>query len=125
MARADRKSQACMPFWSVLGKAEMLNAFVALDQAQSASRHAEQVGRLQQAVRAITLSLAYEEQIADAHFDMTRAEASLHRRILHDRLSIAGLHQNAQQVAEELDLSRPTRFQSFMDRMFGPADLWT
>ena len=124
MARDDRKPQACLPFWSILGKAEMLKAFVALDRAQSASRQAEQAARLQQAVRTVTLSLAYEEQIADAHFDMTRAEASLHRRILHDRLNIAALHQHAQQVAEELNLSRPTRFQRFLDRMFGPADLW-
>jgi AraC-like DNA-binding protein len=83
-----------------------------------------QAARLQQAVRTVTLSLAYEEQKADAHFDMTRAEASLHRRILHDRLNIAGLHQHAQQVAEELNLSRPTGFQRFLERMFGPADLW-
>ena len=124
MAHEDRNAQACLPFWSILGRAELLNAFVALDRARSASQQPEQTARLHQAARAITLSLAYEELIADAHFDMTRAEASLHQRILHDGLSIAGLHQQAQQVAVELSLSSPTRFQRFLDRMFGPADLW-
>jgi hypothetical protein len=124
MAHEERKAHACLSYWSILGRAELLSAYVALDRAQSASPQPEQASRLQQATRAITLSLAYQELIADAHFDMTRAESSLHQRILRDGLSIAGLHQQAQQVAAELGMSSPTRFQRFLDRMFGPAGLW-
>jgi hypothetical protein len=84
----------------------------------------EQAARLQEAARTITLSLAYQEQIAGTHLGMTRAEAGLHQRILHDGLSIADLHQLAQQTAQTLNLQRPTQFQRFLDRMFGPAALW-
>jgi hypothetical protein len=124
MAAEDLKAQACLPFWNILGRAELLNGFIALDRAQSAPQPVEQAARLQQATRAITLSLAYQELIADTHFDMNRAEFSLHQRILHDGLSIASLHQHAQEAADELQVSTPTRFQRFLDRMFGPATLW-
>jgi hypothetical protein len=124
MGEGRRRGEACLPFWSTLGKAEMLRAYISLDQAQVAPSPEEQGERLKEAVRFITLSLAYDEQIADEHFDMTRAEAGLHRRIVQDRLSIASLHQRAQQVAEEQHLQRPTRFQRFLERMFGSADLW-
>jgi tetratricopeptide (TPR) repeat protein len=125
MAQGARKAEACLPFWTILGKAEMLKAYVVLDQAQFALHPGDGEKGVKEAVGHITLALAYNEQLGDEHFDMNQAEASLHRRILQDRLSISALHHCARQVAEELRLEDPTRLQRFLDRMFGPADLWT
>jgi tetratricopeptide (TPR) repeat protein len=124
MAERKKKSEATLPYWSTLGKAEMLKAYLALDQAFAASETEEQEAQLQTAVKHITLSLAYDELVADKYFDLTRAEEGLHKRILQDNLSIKMLHQYAQQVAGEQGLTQPTRFQQFLNRMFGPADLW-
>ncbi len=125
MAQPKRKGEATLPYWSTLGKAEMLKAFVALDQSQAASCREERDARLEAAVKHVTLSLAYDQLIADTYFDLARAEEGLHRRIIHDGLSIKALHQYARQVAEAQGLDQPTRFQGFLNRMFGPADLWT
>jgi hypothetical protein len=88
------------------------------------TRRGEQEERLNEAAGHITLALAYNELFGDDHFDMTEAEAGLHRRILQDKLSITDLHRYARQAAGVLCLVQPTRFQRFLDRMFGPADLW-
>jgi tetratricopeptide (TPR) repeat protein len=125
MANKGRKDEATLPYWSTLGKVEMLKAYLALDQARTTSNNDSGQTHLQAAVKHITLSLAYDELVAEAHFELARAEESLHRRILQDNLSIRSLHQHAHQVAEEQALDQPTPFQSFLDRMFGPADLWT
>lgn len=124
MAQVDHRAEACLPFWSTLGKGEMLKAYSALDQAQATGDEEEQIARLREAVRHVTLSLAYDEQIAEEYFDLTRAEEGLHKRILQDNLSIRALHRYAQEVAEEQGLRQPSRFQAFLNRMFGPADLW-
>jgi hypothetical protein len=115
---------AQLPLWTALGKAEMLRAFIALDRARLDGGRAAQGANLREAVGHIVLSLAYQEQIGDAHFDITRTEASLHGRILQDRLSVALLHEYAEQAAGRYGLSQPTRFQKFLERMFGPAELW-
>jgi tetratricopeptide (TPR) repeat protein len=125
MAMDKRRSEATLPYWSTLGKAEMLRAYLALDEALAAANQEAQVAAVQVAVRHITFSLAYDELIAEQYFDLTRAEEGLHKRILQDSLSIRMLHQYAQQVATEQELTQPTRFQQFLSRMFGPADLWT
>jgi tetratricopeptide (TPR) repeat protein len=124
MAQETRKREARLPFWSTLGKAEMLRAYIALDQAAMATNEAEREENLKQAVRHTTLSLAYNEQVAGEYF-VTRAEEGLHTRILQDNLGIGSLHRYAQQVAEAQDLEQPTRFQQFLTRMFGPEDLWS
>jgi hypothetical protein len=124
IAQNGCRGDPCAPFWTVLSKAEMLKAYVALDQMQAAGDQVAQEEMLKETVKHMVLSLAYSEQIADKHFDMVRAEASLHQRILHDGPSIAQLYLSAQQVAEEWGLRQPTRFQRFLDRMFGPAHLW-
>ncbi len=124
MAKEKKKSEATLPYWSTLGKAEMLKAYLALDQAFAAPETEEQEAQLRTAVKHITLSLAYDELVADTYFDLTRAEEGLHKRILHDNVSIKMLHQYAHQVAGEQGLTQPTRFQRFLNRMFGPADLW-
>jgi hypothetical protein len=124
MAQPARKAEACLPFWTTLGKAEMLKAYISFDQAQSTSRPEEGEQSLKEAVVHGTLALAYNEQLGGEHFDMNQAEAGLHRRVLQDRLSINHLHEYAGQVASKLHLEPPTRFQRFLDRMFGPADLW-
>lgn len=125
MAQEERKREARLPFWSTLGKAEMLKAHIALDEAHIALDKEEREKKLREAAKHITLSLAYDEQIADEYFDITRAEGGLHGRILRESLGIEDLHRHAQQVAEEQGLEQPTRFQKFLDRMFGPAELWT
>ena len=140
MAQHQRKDEATLPYWSTLGKMEMLKAYLALDQvqdpkesdpppsdqdfAEKPSVPVEQGPALQAAVRHISLSLAYDELVADQYFDLTRAEEGLHKRTLHDNLSIRMLHKYAQQAAEEQGLKRPTRYQQFLNRMFGPPDLW-
>jgi tetratricopeptide (TPR) repeat protein len=124
MAREGRRSKATLPYWSTLGKAEMLQAYVALDQATVATNGYDPQAKLQEAVKHITLSLAYDELIADSYFDLARAEEGLHRRILQDGLNIKIMHQYAEKVAQAQGLEQPTRFQSFLDRMFGPPDLW-
>jgi tetratricopeptide (TPR) repeat protein len=124
MADPARRSEAALPYWNTLGKAEMLKAYIALDQAREAKEGDDYDARLRVAVRGITFSLAYDELIADAYFDLTRAEEALHRRILHDGLSIGLLHEQACQVAEANGLEVPTRFQRFLTRMFGPMELW-
>lgn len=124
MAHQDRKSEACLPFWSTLGKAEMLEAYIALDRVQLALEEEKRDLILSRAVRHITRSLTYDEQIASEYFDITRAEEGLHKRIFEDRLNVGRLHQHAAQAAGDHDLTQPTRFQKFLDRMFGPADLW-
>jgi tetratricopeptide (TPR) repeat protein len=124
MAHEQRKSEATLPYWSTLGKAEMLKAYMSLDRVLAVSGAEEREAQLQVAVKHITLSLAYDELVAETYFDLTRAEEGLHKRILDDGLGIETLHRHAQQVAEEQDLRQPTRLQRFLTRMFGPADLW-
>jgi hypothetical protein len=124
MAQEKHKDEARLPFWIALGKAEMLKAYLALDEAQSTADEKEQEEKLTQAVLHIALSLAYKEQVASESFDLRRAEGELHRRILQDELNIGGLQHYAQQAAAAQGLKQPTRFQEFLNRMFGPADLW-
>jgi len=124
MAQEERLGEACLPFWSILGKVEMLRAYIALDEASAAPDRQERERQLGKAVGHITLSLAYDEQVADEYFSLTRAEEGLHKRILYDGLSIKDLHQYARQVAEKQGLRQPSRFQAFLNRMFGPAGLW-
>jgi tetratricopeptide (TPR) repeat protein len=123
LAQPGRKAEATLPFWSTLGKAEMLRAYLSLDQALAASGQ-DRVGHLQTAVRHITLSLAYDKLIADTYFDLSRAEEGLHKRIIHDGLSIKALHHYASQAAEAQGLQPPTHLQAFLGRLFGSADLW-
>jgi tetratricopeptide (TPR) repeat protein len=124
MAEEKRREEARLSFWSTLGKAEMLRAHIALDRSRQARDDEERSAQVQEAVRHITLSLAYNAHIAQDCFDVTRAEEGLHKRILEDHLSIGELHRYADQVAETQGLQQPTRFQSFLNRMFGTADLW-
>jgi tetratricopeptide (TPR) repeat protein len=124
MARAKRKGEATLPYWSSLGKAEMLRAQLALDQADAAPDGDGREEHLRAAVKHITLSLAYDELIADEYFDLSRAEEGIHKRILRDGLSISTLHRYAEQVAADQGLEQPTRLQRFLVRMFGPAELW-
>jgi tetratricopeptide (TPR) repeat protein len=124
IAEDGRRTEATLPYWSTLGKAEMLRAYVALDQSLASPNGDGPDDQLQEAVKRFTLSLAYDELVADRHFDLTRAEEGLHSRILQDSLSIGSLHQCAEEVAKEQGLEQPTRFQEFLTHMFGPAELW-
>jgi tetratricopeptide (TPR) repeat protein len=124
MAQPDTKREATLHYWSTLGKAEMLRANIALDQALAAAGEDAYESHLKEAVDHITLSLGYDGLVADEYFDLSRAEKGLHKRILHDSLSIRALHQQAQAVAAERDLLQLTRFQEFLNRIFGPIDLW-
>ena len=124
MAKDETLSEATLPYWSTLGKAEMLKAYRALDQVPAAPDKQEREAVLLTAVKHISLSLGYDALVAEQYFDLTRAEEGLHRRILHDNLSIRLLHKYARRVADEQGLKKPTRFQQFLDRMFGPQDLW-
>ena len=123
MAAKERKREASLPFWSTLGKAEMLQAYIALDRATNGPEDEQCEEALFQAVRHITLSLAYNEQVA-GQYSVIRAEENLHKRILEENLGIPSLHLYAQQAAREQGLEQPTRFQEFLTRMFGPGDLW-
>ena len=125
MAESKQKKEAALPFWSALGKAEMLKANLALDQALNNSTNGHHQAQLRAAAKHITLSLAYDELVAASHSELTSAEEGLHSRIVQDDLDISTFHQHARQVAEEQGLSQPTRFQDFLQRMFGPADLWS
>jgi hypothetical protein len=125
MAKDGLRKQASLPYWGTLGKAEMLQAFLALDRARGAGSEADQAQQLQAAVKHMTLSLAYDELISNSYKDLVRAEESLHRRILQEGLDISTIHRYTQQVAEAQGLQQPTRFQAFLNRMFGPADLWS
>ena len=124
MARDETCSEATLPYWSTLGKGEMLKAYMALDAAAAAGERPEHESALHGAVKHISLSLAYDELVAEHYFDITRAEEGLHKRILRDGLSIRKLHKYARRAAEEQGWKRATRFQEFLDRMFGPPDLW-
>jgi tetratricopeptide (TPR) repeat protein len=128
MAQPQSKSEAALPYWSTLGKAEMLKAYLALDQAcTSLPGNGSKLGQesaLKAAAGHITLSLAYDELVATQHFHLLRAEEGLHSRIVRDNLSIRLLHQYARQAADERGLKQPTRFQDFLNRMFGTSDLW-
>jgi hypothetical protein len=124
IAHGDQKSEAALPYWSTLGKAEMLRASMALDQALAATDDATHEARIHEAVKHITLSLGYDGLVANEYFELTRAEEWLHKRVLHDSLSIRMLHKYAQEIAQEHGLQQPTRFQEFLNRMFGPMDLW-
>jgi tetratricopeptide (TPR) repeat protein len=124
IAEGTRKDEARLPFWNILGKAEMLASYAALDGARVAKGAKKQGEYLRDAVRHATLSLAYDELVSDAHFELVRAEGSLHRRILDDEVSIGDLHRYADEAAHQHGLHQPTRFQEFLARMFGPASLW-
>jgi tetratricopeptide (TPR) repeat protein len=125
MADAPHQTEATLPYWSTLGRAEMLRGYLALDQALATSSNRENGAQLQAAVKHITLSLAYNELVSESHADLDRAEEGLHKRIVQDGLCIKAMHQHAQEVARTQDLAQPTRFQGFLNRLFGPADLWT
>ena len=124
MAETPHRSEATLPYWSTLARAEMLRGYLALDQALAASANKGNGDQFQAAVKHITLSLAYNGLVSGSHSDLDRAEEGLHERIVHDGLSIKAMHQHAQEVATAQDLARPTRLQDFLNRMFGPADLW-
>ena len=124
MADDEQIGEATLPYWSTLGKCEMLKAYLALDQAAAAQGKQEHDMALQTAAKHVSLSLAYDELVADSYFELTRAEEGLHKRTLHDNLSIRLLHKCAKQAAEQQGLKQPTRYQSFLNRMFGPPDLW-
>lgn len=124
VAQNGNRNKAALPYWDTLGKAEMLRAYLALDQAPAAADDRDRVARIREAVRHFTLSLAYDELVADDYFGVRRAEESLLRRILEDGLNIRMLHQYAQRVAQEQGLAQPTRFQRFLNRLFGPPELW-
>ena len=124
MAQEETASEATLPYWSTLGKVEMLRAYMFLDQVRAPLDKHERELALQTAVKHISMSLAYDALVAEQYFDLTRAEEGLHKRILHDNLSIRMLHKYARRAADEQGLKRPTRFQQFLDRMFGPPDLW-
>jgi tetratricopeptide (TPR) repeat protein len=124
MAETPHQGEATLPYWSTLGRAEMLRGYLALDQALAGSTNKENGAQLQAAVKHITLSLAYNGLVSGSHSDLDRAVEGLHRRIVRDGLNIKAMHQHAQEVAKAQDLAQPTRFQDFLNRMFGPADLW-
>jgi tetratricopeptide (TPR) repeat protein len=124
MAQGQRKKEAALPLWGALGQAELLGAYLALDQAFAVSDNPSEVEHLQVGVKHMTLSLAYNELMGEFHFELVRAEASLHKRIIQDGLSIKLLHRHARQVADAQGLDQPTRFQRFLNRLFGPANLW-
>jgi tetratricopeptide (TPR) repeat protein len=124
MTREGQKDEARLPFWNTLGQVEMIKAQIALDQALAPEEAGAEETNLEQAVRHISLALAYLVQAADEHFELNRAEEGLHRRLLEDRLNIGILHEHARRMAAELGLPQPSRFQEFLNRMFGPAELW-
>ncbi len=124
MAETPHQSEATLPYWSTLGRAEMLRGYLALDQALAVSANKENGTQLQAAVKHITFSLAYNGLVSGSHSDLDRAVEGLHKRIVQDGLSIKAMHYHAQEVAKTQDLAQPTRFQDFLNRMFGPADLW-
>jgi hypothetical protein len=124
MAQGTKKQEANLPFWSALGKAEMLKGYLALDRALAASGNEHHQEQLQAAAKHITLSLAYDALVADSYFELNRAKEGLYLRIVQDALSIKILHQHASEAAEAQGLEQPTRYQQFLERMFGPADLW-
>ncbi len=114
MAEKERKIEARLPFWSILGKAEMLEAWIALD-----------CESLDEAVEHITLSLTYDELIAEEYFDITRAEEGVHRRFLSLKArDIKNLYQYVRDVANDRGLKKPTRFQRFLEHIYGPENLW-
>ncbi len=125
MAEKRRKREATLPFWSTLGKVEMLKGYLTLNQALATNGRQNPQDGLLAAAEHITLSLAYDELVADSYFDLRKAEERLHKRIMQDGLSIRALHQCAEQAADKHQLEKPTRFQQFLNRMFGPAELWT
>lgn len=124
VAQNGNRNEAALPYWNTLGKAEMLKACLALDQAPAAADDRDRVACIREAVKHLTLSLAYDELVADDYWGLRRAEENLHRRILEDGLNIRMLHQYAQRVAQEQGLTQPTRFQQFLNRIFGPPELW-
>jgi tetratricopeptide (TPR) repeat protein len=125
MAEETRRDEARLSFWSTLGNAEILRVHIALDRSRSAPDEGQRAEKVREAVRYATLSLAYNEHVARECFDIARAEEGLHTRILQDHLNVEELHRYAGQVAETQGLRQPTRFQSFLNRMFGPSDIWT
>jgi tetratricopeptide (TPR) repeat protein len=124
MAQEQCKREASLHYWSTLGQAEMLKAWIALDEALGAARQGLSKDGLKAAAEHISLSLGYSRLVSDEHFDLTRTEEGLHKRILHDHLSIGALHKYAVEIAEESDLEQPTPFQEYLNRMFGPIELW-
>jgi hypothetical protein len=103
----------------------MLRANIALDESLHSDDEEAKSDRLKEAVKHITLGLSYYAQVANQYYELTRAEERLHKRMVQDRPNIGLLHRFARQVATEQGIEQPTRFQEFLDRMFGPADLWT
>jgi tetratricopeptide (TPR) repeat protein len=124
MAEVNRRREASLNYWSTLGKAEMLRAWVALDQSLAAIRQGLSQDGLKAAVEHISLSLAYNTLVSDDCPELTRAEERVHERILEEQLSISVLHKYAQEVALETGMAQPTPFQEFLGRMFGPGALW-
>jgi hypothetical protein len=125
LTQASRQDEACLLLYTALGQGEMLRAYMALDRAQAGPGAKEQKGTLQAAVGHISLSLYYLGQVARDHVALARAEEGLHQRILQDALSPDDLHPCARQAALEHGMARPSRFQEFLNRVFGPADLWS
>lgn len=124
-APGPRRQEARLPFWTTLGEGEMLRANIALDEFLHSDDEEEKSDRLKEAVNHITLGLTYYAQVANQYYELTRAEERLHKRMVQDRPNIGLLHRFARKVATEQGIQQPTRFQEFLDRMFGPADLWT
>jgi hypothetical protein len=111
-------------FWIVLGQTEMLRAFQALDSHSTTRSEAVRKTKLRAAAQHTTRALCYLEQVAAEHVELARAEQRLHLRLLQADLDLGELHRQARSEARELGLPRPSRFERFLHRMFGPLDLW-
>ena len=111
-----RPDKCICPLWSTLGKAEMLKAWLAMDERD-----------LEEASKHITLSLAYDEKLAPEHFDIIRAERIVSERLRRMNLGLQELrrlYRYAREAAQNYNLKQPTRFQRLLQNTFGPSNVW-
>jgi len=118
------KDSPYAPYWEILARIEMLQCHLSLNQAQKCRQAEEEFDKcIQRAVEHATRAFTYNALIADKYPDIERSETGLYKRILRQDLSIEKIYRYAWDYARK-SVSKSTRLLDFLERMFGPAELW-
>jgi len=124
------KESANLLLWAVLGKMEMLR-FHELLRGWERWDRAERDVRLKQAVRRVTYSLEYDYLVGRNSYDLRRAEAGLHQRLISlpewDVYILPRFYRYGEEVAEELQAwlrGRESAFLRWLRENFGEREIW-
>jgi hypothetical protein len=125
-----KKEESNLLLWSVLGKLEMLRFYVIVRDWKKMNEEGRAT-QLKAAVRHVVYSLEYDYIVGANSYDLQRAEAGLHQRLISipdwDTDILPNLYIYGKEVAEEIApcLDRQeTVFLRWLREDFGMAEIW-